>query len=262
MPKQKGFFRTFDLFKLLSAIWILSLLLPACKPSKQPTYFSDLAKDTVLHNLVTKDFQIKIRKGDVLGIGVTSLSSEGSTLFTAPQTATESALTPGYLVDQTGNILFPKLGNISVEGLTRDELKNRLMKDLLPYLKDPVVTVSFVNHKITIIGDVGVQQVLPMPGETMTILDAVAKSGGISKTGRADNLLLIREEGTDKQFKRLSLNNSAIFSSPYYYLRPDDILYVETDPKKNTENNSTQKIIGYVTAGVSFLLIIINRIAN
>jgi polysaccharide export outer membrane protein len=262
MPKQRGFFRACNFLKLLSVIWLLSSVLSACKTSKQPTYFSDLTKDTVLHNLVTKDFQLKIRRGDVLGIGVTSLSAEGSTLFTAPQAATESAVTPGYLVDQTGNILFPKLGNVTVEGLTRDELKNRLMKDLLPYLKDPVVTVAFLNHKITIIGDVGGQQVLPMTGESLTILDALAKSGGVSKTGRSDNILLIREEGTDKQFKRLSLNNSAIFSSPYYYLRPDDILYVETDPKKSTENNSTQKLIGYVTAGISFLFIIIDRIVK
>ncbi len=260
MHTQENVFRVIFFKTLLAVIIINVLLLQACTSTRPTVYFANLPKDTLLHNLVTKDFEIKIRKGDVIGIGVSSLSAEGSILFTAPQTTLENALAPGYLVDKTGSILFPKLGNIAVEGLTRDELKQKLLNDLLPYLKDPVVTVTFVNHKVTVIGDVGAQQVLPMPGETMTILDALARSGGVSKTGKTDNVLVIREEGTDKQFKRLSLNNSALFYSPYYYLRPDDILYVETDFKKDSGSNSTQKIVGLVTAGISFILILIDRI--
>lgn len=260
MPKQDFYFCNFCMKTLLAAIMISAIFLTACKTSKTPVYFSNLPKDTLLHNLVTKDFDIKITKGDVLGIGVTSLSSEGSILFTAPQATSENSAIPGYLVDNTGNILFPKLGNVPVEGLTRDELKQKLLKDLLPYLKEPVITVTFANHKVTVIGEVGGQQVIPMAGESLTIIDALAKSGGVSKTGRSDNILVIREEGGDKQFKRLSLNNSSIFNSPYYYLRPNDILYVEPDPKKGESSNSTQKIIGYISAGLSLAFILIDRI--
>ncbi|MBA2563026.1 MAG: polysaccharide biosynthesis/export family protein, partial [Chitinophagaceae bacterium] len=121
-----------------------------------------------MYNLVTKDFELKIKKGDLVNIGVSSLSAEGSGIFTAPQTTISATGASGFLVDKSGNILYPKLGSIHVEGMTRDELKNRLLKDLLPYLKDPIVTVNFVNHKITVFGEVGSPQVLNMTGESMT----------------------------------------------------------------------------------------------
>ncbi len=170
MPRQERFLPDFYMMNW-PALIIMLVWLPACKTSKPSVYFENLPKDTLLQNLVTKDFEIKIRKGDVVGIGVSSLSTEGSTLFTAPQTTLENAAAPGYLVDKTGSILFPKLGNIAVEGLTRDELKQKLLTDLLPYLKDPVVTVTFVNHKITVIGDVGAKEdegvLIPLPERIM-----------------------------------------------------------------------------------------------
>ncbi len=245
---------------LLSVVGILCLT--SCTPTKNILYFQNLPKDTILHNLVTKDFEIKIKKGDLVNIGVSSLSPEGSLIFTAPQISTNATGITGYLVDKNGNILYPKLGAIYVEGMTREELKNRLLKDLLPYLKDPVVTVNFVNHKVTVFGEVGAPQVLNIPDESLTLLDAIALSGQLSKVARKDNILVIRESnnGADKQFKRLNLNNSSIFSSPFYYLRPNDIVYVEPDPAKSEGNNKTQRIVGYASAALSLVLIIVDRI--
>ncbi len=234
----------------------------SCTSTKNMLYFENLPKDTTLHNLVTKDFEIKIKKGDVINIGVSSLSAENSILFTAPQTSLNATGASGYLVDKNGNILYPKLGAVYVEGMTRDELKNRLLKDLLPYLKDPVVTINFVNHKVTVFGEVGAPQVLNMIGESMTLLDAIAASGQLSKIARKDNILIIRESnnGADKTFKRLNLNNSSIFYSPFYYLMPNDIVYIEPDPAKDEGTNKTQRIIGYASAGLSLVLIILDRI--
>ena len=246
----------FRIFILFLSVSYLSLMLISCSTTKKNVlYFENLRKDTVLHNLVTKDFEIKIRKGDVLNINVNSLSSEVSALFTAPQVAAGATAGSGYLVDLNGNILYPKLGFIHVEGMTRTELRDRLLKDLLPYLKEPVITVNFVNHKVIIIGEIN--HVLDMPDETMTILEAISQSGGILSTARKDNILVIREIDADKQFKRLNLNNSSIFTSPFYYLKPNDILYIEPN-KKGT--GKTQQIISYVTAGLSFVFIILDRI--
>jgi polysaccharide export outer membrane protein len=211
-----------------------------------------------LHNLITKDFELKIRKGDIINIGVIGLSTEASAIFVPPQVVSGSTPVSGFFVDRNGNILYPKLGVIHVEGLTRDELKNQLLKDLVPYIKEPIVTVNFANHKIIVMGEVN--QVLPMPSETMTLLEVISLSGGIPKTARKDNILVIRENGSDKQFKRLNLDNSSLFTSPFYYLRPDDIVYVEPDPAKVKGPGNTREIIGYVTAGLSLVVLILSRI--
>ncbi len=261
-PLAASIYLKFILFPFYFAVFFIS-----CTTSKKTVlYFADLPGDTILHNLVNKDFQLKIRKGDVLNIGVSSLSMENSTLFMAPQMAAASgggaglSAGPGYLVDVNGNILYPKLGLVHVEGITRDELRDRLLKDLSPYLKEPVITVTFVNHKITILGDIGHPQVLPMTSDNMTLLDAISLSGELTKTSRETNILVIRDTGADKQFKRLNLNNSSIFYSPFYYLKPDDILYVEQDPAKIKTTNNTQQVIGFVTTGISLLFLILSRI--
>jgi polysaccharide biosynthesis/export protein len=241
-------------------VWMTLLYCSSCKTPQNAIYFQNLPKDTTLHNLVTKDFELKIRKGDVINIGVTSLSDLASALFMAPEVSTGGAAGAGagYQVDKDGNILYPKLGVLHIEGMTRDELKNRLLKDLLPYLQEPIVTVNFVNHKVTVFGEVVNPGVLSMTNEQLTILEALVLSGNFNKTARRDNVLVIRQNGGDKQFKRLNLDNSSILNSPFYYLRPDDIIYVEPQPEKKGTN--PQQVISYVTAGLSFIFIVLDRI--
>lgn len=245
----------YPLFTLSIAI---NIFLISCTPTKKISYFQNLPNDTILRNLVTKDFEIKIRKGDIINIGVSSLSVEASAIFTLPQIASGTTATSGFTIDANGDILYPKLGILHVEGLTRDELRNRLLKELLPYLKEPVITINFVNHKVIVMGEVN--QVIPMPTETMTLLEVISLSGGIPKTARKDNILVIRENGADKQFKRLNLDNSSIFTSPFYYLRPDDIVYIEPDQAQLKSTTSTAQIISYVTTGLSFIFLILSRV--
>ena len=100
-------------------------------------------------------------------------------------------------------------------------------------------------------------QVLPMPNDNMTIFDAIAAGGGIGEKGKSDNVLVIREKDNSKEFKRLNLTDKSIFYSPYFYMQPNDIIYVE--PVKVKSDNTT-RIISYVTAGISFVLLVIDRI--
>lgn len=255
---------SFHFFSWFSFFIIINVFFVCCTPTKKILYFENLPKDTILHNLVTKDFEIKIRKGDLINIGITSLSSESSAIFTAPQISaggTGALAAAGFLVDMSGNIMLPKLGVIHVEGLTRDELKNLLMKQILSkeLLKEPVVTVYFVNHRVTVMGEISNPQVLNIPVENLTLLQALVLCGGISKTARKDNVLIIRENGADKEFKRVNLNNSSIFTSSFYYLRPDDIVYVEPDTSKKG-NSNVQQIITFASTGLSLLFLILSRI--
>ena len=229
------------------------VLLPSCNSTKSTTYFQGIPKDTTLNNLVTKNFEPKIQNGDLLGITVSSLSPDNTAIYNAPQNA-EGPLA-GYEVDENGNIEFIKLGTIHVAGMARKELKEELEKKLTPYLAQSVVAVSFLNRHVTLMGAVS-PQVLPMPNSRMTILDALAATGDIGDKGKTDNILVIREKGDSKEFKRLNLRDESIFYSPYFYLQPNDIVYVEP-VKQKTEN--TNRIIGYITSGLSIAFFILGR---
>lgn len=246
-------FSIFNFGFLIYALFF-ALLFASCITTKSTTYFQDIQKDTTLKNLVTKDFETKIRKGDLLSINVASLSPENTALYNAPQNTVGSL--SGYLVDENGNISFIKLGILPVEGMTRKGLKAQLEKNLSPYLKEPVVAVGILNRHITMMGAIS-PQVLPMPNDNMTILDALASSGDIGAKGRPDNILVIREKDNTKEFKRLNLMDKSVFYSPYFYLQPNDIVYVE--PLKVKSNNGLQ-IMSYVMTGITFLFFILDRI--
>jgi polysaccharide export outer membrane protein len=239
-------------------IWILLFFLIAffasCAPAKNTVYFENLKKDTTLHNIVAPNFDLKIRKADMLGILVASLSPD-VLFYNAPQN-TVGPLN-GYLVDQDGDINFVKLGVLHVEGMTRKELKDTLQVLLVPYLKDVVVSVGFLNRHITMIGAV-TPTVIPMLTDNMTLIDALAASGDIGEKGRIDNILVIRDNNGAKDFKRLSLKDPSIFHSPYYYMHPDDIVYVE--PAKVKAKITTIQVIQYITTGISLLILILNTV--
>ena len=140
--------------------------------------------------------------------------------------------------------------------MTRKELKDTLEKSLIPYLKDAVVSVGFLNRHVTLLGGIGAQ-VIPLANDNMTILDALAMGGDIGEKGRSDNILVIREKDDNKEFKRLNLTDNSIFYSPYFYLQPNDIVYVEPEKIKVSK---TAQIISYVTTGITFLIFILNQL--
>ncbi len=232
---------------------IVLLTFFSCTPAKNTTYFQNIQRDTTLRNLITKNLGTKIQKNDLLQITVAGLSPDIA-IFNAPQDAS-GGLT-GYLVDDSGEISFIKLGIIKVAGMTKKELKALLEKSLVPYLKEVVVSVGIANRHVTMMGAVS-PQVLPITVENMTILDALASSGDIGEKGRTDNILVIREKEDGKEFKRLNLTDSSIFYSPYFYLQPNDVVYVEPS---NIKKGNTAQIISYITAGISFVFLILNQV--
>ena len=240
---------------LSGIIFFLAIgILSSCGPARNTIYFKNLQKDTLLRNVVTPDYELKIQKNDMLGITVASLSPDVA-FYNAPQNSVGAV--SGYLVDQEGNITFVKLGTLHVQGMTRKELKDSLQKGLFPYLRDAVISVSFLNRHVTMLGAL-TTQVIPMPLDNMTLLDALAASGDIGAKGKIDNVLVIRDQDSSKQFKRLNLKDNSVFYSPYYYLQPNDIVYVE--PAKIRTPLTTAQFISYITTGISLLILILNTV--
>lgn len=228
--------------------------LGSCFSSKETVYFQELQKDTTLTNLVSRPATMNIQPGDLLSITVASLSPENTAFYNVAPDAVSGL--QGYLVDSLGNIEFVKLGALHVAGLSREQLKILLQQKLEPYLSQNIVTVGIQNRHVTLLGALN-PQVLPLT-EHMTLLDALAAGGDIGSKGKTNNILVIREKdaGKEKTFKRLNLNNKSIFYSPYFYLQPNDIVYVE--PAK--EKTKIISVVSIVVSTTSFVLLLLDRI--
>lgn len=240
----------------------------SCTSTKNVVYFQNI-NNTKLQDSIASFGELKIKKNDILSISIVSSNPETNLIYSATQgttagggTAGGSSATPnGYQVDNNGNIYIYQLGAVHAEGLTRIELQQRLLTGLSPYLKEAVISVKFLNKHVTTLGEVAKPQVLIMPTEQLTILEALGLSGDITIGGRKDNVLLIRETETGKEFKRLDLTNKSIFNSPYFYLQPNDVVYVEPTKTRIRNAGDTPQLIGYVLSGASIIItILINLI--
>lgn len=257
-----GFRTLFFLFSLPAL-----LLLASCSSTRQGYYFKTLQKDTTIKNFVTSDFESKIVKGDKLSIQVTSLSPQEDILFNQSGNVAAASgpgsIGGGYQVQQDGTVLLHRLGNVPVEGLTRKELSLKLQKELLPYMKEPIVNVNYLNHKVTILGEISHPQVLQMPEEPMNIIDVLVQSGDVTPNAQRNNIMIIRGEGSDKKVKHINLEDHSIFTSPWYYVQPNDIVYVFPDIKRAEKDENRRKLqttLSLVASGVSLLIIILDRI--
>jgi polysaccharide biosynthesis/export protein len=215
-------------------------LLFSCANSKKTVLFNELTQASIKSQV--EDLEPVIQKNDLLSIMVSSINPEATVIFnnpniTAAQSTTAAGNTnnvAGYLVNQDGYIQFPVLGNIKAAGLSKKQLKDNITKGLADgkLLIDPIVNVRYLNYKVTVIGEVGHPSVINVPNEKISLLEALGLAGDMTIYGRRDNVLVIRETEGLKTFQRINLNTNEIFTSPFYYLKSNDIVYVETNKNK------------------------------
>lgn len=255
------------LHRYLGGLILVVIVISSCSIPKNSYYFKTLSRDTTLSGFVTNNFESKIQKKDVLAITVSSLSSEmdmqfnGAALARTDDINRSAQAAKGYLVNEQGTILIHYLGNVTAEGLTRRQLQDKLEKELLPFMKEPIVTVQYLNHKVTVIGDVAKPQVLNMPEEQISLLDVLVVSGDMNETATRKDVMVIREGSNVKNIKHLNLEDHSIFSSPYYYVQPNDIVYVLPDNDKYIRDEKrlrTQSTVGLVSLGFSVLITLLN----
>jgi polysaccharide export outer membrane protein len=207
-----------------------------------------------------------IQKNDILSISVTSLNEKATAIFNDPNTTGSIGGTglssAGYLVSSAGTIQFPILGSLRVEGLTKDQLKESITKKLVDkqLVLDPIVTIRFLNFRVTVLGEVAHPAVINIPSEKVSLLEAVGLAGDLTIYANRENVLVIREENEDKIIKRLNLNSDELLSSPYYYLRSNDIVYIEPNKARVSSAGRSQQWIPIVFSGLSFAAIVIDRV--
>jgi polysaccharide biosynthesis/export protein len=276
---------------ILVAIF-LSLVLPSCVSTRPLTYMQG-SFDTAQLSLI-KIPEARVRPGDLLSIIVYSDNPEATALFnqsliivnsssggssSGAQSGTGgggggtgstvgaigggSPTTPGYLVDEDGNIQFQGLGLLHVEGMTRDSLKVLLDSKLMQYLKNPYYTIRFMNYRFTMLGEVAHPGIYSIPGEHVSLLEAISLAGDLTLYGRRDNILIIRETEGKREFARLDLTKPQVMASPYFYLQQNDLVYFEATKRKLLANDQvTTRNVTIAATIISAVAIVISLLRN
>lgn len=227
-------------------------LLSSCATPKEVVYFQDLQQtDGTLAAVQAKE--IRVRPDDKISIIVNSRDPQLTDLFNLPYVSRQLGQTlrsvtstygqsqgvSGYTVDSEGNIDFPVLGKIHVEGMTREEI-GRCIKDELigqDFVKDPIVTVEFMNLTVSVMGEVAKPGRYAIERDRITILDALSMAGDLTIYGRRDAVMVQRMEGDTLQVYELNLvSGQDVYNSPAFYLQQNDLVYVAPNDVKVRES--------------------------
>lgn len=243
------------LFLFLSALLALS----SCVSSKDFVYLQDMQVGERYH--FERKHEAVVHRDDRLSITVSCKQPELALPFNAQNAAVKVSSTgeisasadgtdKGYRVDVDGNIDFPMLGKINVEGRTLAEVTQIIKNGIIEgnYIKNPLVAVDFLNFKYTVLGAVGSNGTFTVKGDRVTLLEAIANAGDLGTNARVDKVTVIREIGNERQIFVHDLRRSDIFNSPCFYLQQNDIVYVE--PKYRKKERS-ERIAQYVTMTLS-----------
>jgi polysaccharide biosynthesis/export protein len=247
-----------------------ALALTSCVNTKKATYFNDIADTAMI--AATNIPEPIINANDLLSISVSSLDPQSTAIFNTPNlpvspnagganNTLQQAV--GYLVNRDGQIKFPILGTIQAAGLTKKALEQTITQQLTDkkLLFDPIVNVRFLNYRVTVLGEVARPGVINVPSEQISILEAIGQAGDLTIYGRRENVALIRqEEDGSRSVHRLDLNSSQVLRSPYFFLKSNDVVYVEPGKARAATASRGQQLLPSILSGVSILVVIITSI--
>ncbi|PWG78729.1 polysaccharide biosynthesis/export family protein [Pararcticibacter amylolyticus] len=252
--------------------FLLVLILPSCVVTKKSVYFTDLPDTAKLREITPSEFKDPvIQPDDILSITIQTIDpattaavnqvSAMPVIGASSATPTGSQMVTGFLVDKNGNVSIPMLGNIKVSELTTFQARDLIQQRAARYFKEPTVQVRFANYKITVIGEVNKPATYTVPNEKVTLLDALGLAGDLTIYGKRENVLLVRENNGQKEFVRFNLNSSDVFKSPYFYLKQNDVIYVEPGKGKVAANNAARtQTLALLGSIISVLIVALTRL--
>ena len=245
---------------------VFLFVLASCKTYEKINYMQDVRVDTPVEVSVNQG--IRIQPQDMLSIVVSSKTPELAMIFNLPvvsyQAGSEvvsgagSQRLLGYVVDNNGEIDFPVLGKIKVAGLTRWEVQEYIKKTIIDagLMKDLVVTVEFMNFKISIMGEVNSPGTYTINGDKVTLLEALSMARDLTIYGKRDGVYVVREENGVRTTYNVDLRSVSLFDSPVYYLRQNDVVYVEPNKvragQSTINENSLKSVSLWISIGSFF----------
>jgi polysaccharide biosynthesis/export protein len=260
--------------KLLFYVLLLTTLNYACVTTPTISYF-DSADSTKLQTLPSNIPDISIiRPHDILAITVSSLNKESNDILNFnnlnPLTTTsfpgqnmgQRGQPLGFLVNTEGEVDVPMVGKIKLDGQTLAQSANTIRIEVEKLLKNPAVNVRFLNHKFSVLGEVGKPGVYNLLDDKTTLPEALALAGDLSPFGNRKNIMVVRDYYGKREMVRINLLNKELFESPYYYLKDGDMIYIEPVKAKATYTEQKIQLAPLYLSGFSALAVLLNVVFN
>lgn len=243
------------------SLLILILSIYSCSAHKKIPYFKNASSETVANKDIVKT---KIAINDQLTIVVNSSNPESAMAFNLSTTPTQlngTTLNMGqslqtYQVNSKGNIFIPIIGEVHVANLTKEDLEDLIKAKIYPkYLKEePIVNIRITNFKISVLGEVNKPGSFTITNEKVSILEALAMAGDMTLYGERKNVLLVRElENGATETIRFNLQDKNILQSPNFYLKQNDVLYVQ--PNRAKSNASAIGSVETLSVSITSVLV-------
>jgi polysaccharide export outer membrane protein len=255
------------LLKLVTCHLSLYFAFTSCVSYKNQIFFQGLNDTSYVASMQQPD--LVIQRGDQLAISVYTPDPIAMQYFNqamggqqggnmAQNLGQSNGTILGYLVDEHGQIVFPKIGLIKVLGMTQPQLRDTLQAILLPYVKDAAVSVKLLNFRVTFINANRASTVTILNNKT-NILQFLGNVGGMEWMDKRDQIMLIRQVNDQRTVYRLNLTDKSIFQSPAFFLQPNDVVYVEPNKRKFLETNAQLiSLFTGVLSAVSIILVLFN----
>ena len=228
-------------------IFSVLILASSCRQHKKMTYFRDIGDEPAAIISEQPKEEYRIRPNDILYVKILTLDQDvmslynsismpgGSRVGGSYQTFTEEGLYfTGFSVSDSGYIDMPILDKIKVENLTVEEARDVIQKEANIDIQEPDVLVKLANFKVTILGEVNRPGMIAYYNNQTTILEALGKAGDLTDYGNRNNILVIRPTETGSQTFRVDLTQKNLLASSAYYIKPNDVIYVEPMKAKGT----------------------------
>lgn len=254
--------------RTLLSIAFACTLLTACNSSKTTLpYFTDI-ETVAVQDAALQEYSPAIKPDDELMISINSALPKATAHYNLPLSnpavveELQMASTPRqqtFVVDSQGDIMMPVLGKIHAQGLTCEQLAEKLTEMVRKDVADAVVRVSLVNFQVVVAGEVLKPSTIKVTRNRFSILDALSQAGDLSPYGERSNVLIVREENGKRHYERLNLNSAEVFNSPYFYLQQNDYVYVqpnsirEANARFNHDNSYKLTVISTIVSAASVI---------
>ncbi len=255
---------------LFIASLFCTVVFASCTTTNKVAYFQN-ANDTAYKQMLG-NIEAPLEANDFINISIISAkNADAASIFSSLPRNEKANPAPvqaknlnyeGYLISADGYIEIPNLGKIKAAGITKTQLKNNITKAILDtkLILEPMVDIRRLNFEVTVLGEVQNPTVISVPSEKISLVKALGMAGDLTIYGKRENVLLIREEAGVRKTRHIDLTSSNFLNSEFYYLRPNDVIYVEPNKSKVAVSGRTQQVLPLALSGLTILVFVLDKV--
>ena len=244
--------------KPIFSLVLIGMFLASCVSHKEVTYFNDL-DNTIAGSLNMPDAPVlNLQPNDVIEIAISSISKDANEYFQKGGSDIDHKYAGNtYQIARDGTIDLPLVGKMEIGGMTNQDAESLIKEALLTYLQKPSVNIRLVSFEITVLGEVKLPGVYAIADGQVNLLEALGYAGDLTIFGKRNNILVIRNSDSGKEYFRVDLNSSDVLNSDRFYLRNNDVVYVEPSKGLTSRDDNAYRILPLVLSTLTFVVVII-----